>query len=243
MFLTLHYFYKYPRDSNIVANEDLKQWISDMKSKGYTTDQIKNDLKSNGYANNTISDIFNETKQKSPIKTRNIFLMFIISSFTFGLYVPYWFYKVKENTDSLDTKKKIPLVGIIILGIIMLLNGMGQQIISTYATITLNLGLSQIVSLVALPLVVLQAIVLLFLEIRSRRVFLDSKIIPKAHILGIIFFGPYYLQSKVNIEHEKNPSWTHRLLPSVLVLLSISFGFILLAVLLGFTIGMSSALI
>ena len=229
MFLTLHYFYKYPRDSNIVANEDLKQWISDMKSKGYTTDQIKNDLKSNGYANNTISDIFNETKQKSPIKTR--------------LYVPYWFYKVKENTDSLDTKKKIPLVGIIILGIIMLLNGMGQQIISTYATITLNLGLSQIVSLVALPLVVLQAIVLLFLEIRSRRVFLDSKIIPKAHILGIIFFGPYYLQSKVNIEHEKNPSWTHRLLPSVLVLLSISFGFILLAVLLGFTIGMSSALI
>ncbi len=115
-----------------------------------------------------------------------------LSAITLGIYVPFWYRKVKKATDSSPVGKKIDKNFLLIFMILAIINApFSFHVTFNGVTYGINTGIAdQILNLILIVIEVLFAF-------KARKLLMEqfnSKINP----VMTFFFGPLYLQSRIN---------------------------------------------
>lgn len=148
----------------------------------------------------------------SKIAKRNVLLMLIIEKFLGTFYECYWYIKEKDNLDKQLQKNKI--FSLIAITFITIITGITLDILSFLEFDIAN-------ELIAGLYILLLAYIIILISLRFEvKKYVEKRIKTiELHPAGVLFFGPYYIQSKINQVYDKNTPWWNRILPSMLVLI------------------------
>ena len=127
----------------------------------------------------------------------------MLSTITFGIYVPFWYKKIKKVTDTFPKEKKLNNSLIIILMI--------SSFIAPFFSITLTTTFNEIENVfttnvygIGTILNILRSILIIFLSFSLRSI-LQNQYGAELNAVLTFFLGPIFLQHKINFLIEKNP--------------------------------------
>ncbi len=127
-----------------------------------------------------------------------------LSLITFGIYIPFWYKKIKQVTDTFPQDKKLNSASIIILIIISFI----IPIFSINITTTVN-GVENVFSTnfygIGTILNILRLLLIIFLSFTLRSI-LQNQYSSELNAILTFFLGPIFLQHKINSLIEKNPT-------------------------------------
>jgi hypothetical protein len=148
---------------------------------------------------------------KQVLQKKSVFLVWLFSFLTLGIYAAFWYLKRKPEFDNLGTQKKLSkglaityLIFIIICAIYNL-----AIMIMGYTLQNVSEG-NIILSVIVIPLIVLHLILAFNTRTILNDVWASKKITRKVSWLFTLIFGLFYLQYEINrtIDNRENEKRT-----------------------------------
>ena len=125
----------------------------------------------------------------------------LLSLITFGIYIPFWYEKIKKVTDEFSQDKKLNSPSIVILTI--------ASFLIPFFSITINTNINGVENIfttnfygIGTMLNILRVLLIIFLSFNLRSI-LQSKYGSEFNAVLTFFLGPIFLQHKINLLIEK----------------------------------------
>ena len=145
------------------------------------------------------------------LQRKNVFLVWLFSSLTFGIYAVFWYIKRKSDFDNLGTQKRLSkglaityLIFIIIYALYNLaITFMGDTVQSALGG---NIIISIIPFFLIIPLIILHLILAFNTRTILNEVWASKRITRKVSWFFTLIFSLFYLQYEINrtIDNEEN---------------------------------------
>ena len=125
----------------------------------------------------------------------------LLSSITFGIYIPFWYKKIKKVTDTFPQDKKLNNTFITVLMIVSFLIPFFSITITTTVNGVENVFTTNFYGIGTI-LNILRALLIIFLSFNLRSI-LQSQYNVNLNPVLTFFLGPVFLQYKINSLIEK----------------------------------------
>jgi len=136
-------------------------------------------------------------------KRQSWITVLLLSLITLGIYIPFWYRKIKKVTDTFSQEKKLNSASIIILMIASFIIPFFSITFTTTVNGVENVFTTNIFGIGTI-LNILRLILIIFLSFSLRSI-LQNQYRADLNAVLTFFLGPIFLQHKINSLIEKNP--------------------------------------